>query len=187
MRLAGLTASSSFVWKSISDRVRRLQRRWAKVRARERARRSVLTNESARSSLNPEARSRRYLSDFFYRHPSKYQPGEDDDVKCALVEYVRGIKARKWTLQLGQTYDVGRAGMNGASLPLSPEVTTDFCRAQAITQVDSELILVALDHGSTNGTFINKSRLEKDGIWSVFGTLHKPSSCCCLLLRQWHC
>lgn len=32
---------------------------------------------------------------------------------------------------------------------------------EAITEVDDDLILVALDHGSTNGTFINKSRLEK--------------------------
>lgn len=32
---------------------------------------------------------------------------------------------------------------------------------EAITHVDDDLILVAMDHGSTNGTFINKSRLEK--------------------------
>ena len=38
-----------------------------------------------------------------------------------------------------------------------------FCMEQfeAITHVDDDLILVAMDHGSTNGTFINKSRLEK--------------------------
>lgn len=45
------------------------------------------------------------------------------DIQCALVEYllrlelfgvwaryVRGIRARKWSFQLGQTYVVGRAG-----------------------------------------------------------------------------
>lgn len=32
---------------------------------------------------------------------------------------------------------------------------------EAITHVGDDLILVAMDHGSTNGTFINKSRLEK--------------------------
>ena len=39
--------------------------------------------------------------------------------------------------------------------------TAAWDAAKAITQVDDDLILVALDHGSTNGTFINKSRLEK--------------------------
>eukprot|EP00439_Symbiodinium_sp_Y106_P087109 s158_g39.t3 len=85
---------------------------------------------------------------------------EDDDVQCALVEYVRGIKARKWTLQLGQTYDVGRAGGCVDVEVDHPSLSRKHCTL-AITQVDSELILVALDHGSTNGTFINKSRLEK--------------------------
>mmetsp|Transcript_48491 Transcript_48491/g.113634 ORF Transcript_48491/g.113634 Transcript_48491/m.113634 type:complete len:236 (+) Transcript_48491:22-729(+) len=85
---------------------------------------------------------------------------KDDDVQCALVEYVRGIKARKWTLQLGQTYDVGRAGGCVDVEVDHPSLSRKHCTL-AITQVDSELILVALDHGSTNGTFINKSRLEK--------------------------
>ncbi|CAE7949342.1 Aste57867_24363, partial [Symbiodinium sp. KB8] len=85
---------------------------------------------------------------------------KDDDVKCALVEYVRGIKARKWTLQLGQTYDVGRAGGCVDVEIDHPSLSRKHCTI-AITEVDSELILVALDHGSTNGTFINKSRLEK--------------------------
>ncbi|CAJ1426628.1 unnamed protein product, partial [Effrenium voratum] len=74
--------------------------------------------------------------------------------------YVRGIRARKWSFQLGQTYIVGRSGgcvdieIDHASL------SRKHC-SLAITRVDSELVLVAMDHGSTNGTFINKSRLEQ--------------------------
>eukprot|EP00931_Biecheleriopsis_adriatica_P005825 TRINITY_DN10730_c0_g1_i2.p1 TRINITY_DN10730_c0_g1~~TRINITY_DN10730_c0_g1_i2.p1 ORF type:complete len:273 (+),score=70.58 TRINITY_DN10730_c0_g1_i2:82-900(+) len=74
-------------------------------------------------------------------------------IQCALVEYVRGIRARKWTVQLGQTYTVGRAGgcvdieVDHASL------SRKHC-SLAVTEV-------AMDHGSTNGTFVNKKRLEK--------------------------
>ena len=47
-----------------------------------------------------------------------------------------------------------------------------FCMEhfEAITHVDDDLILVAMDHGSTNGTFINKSRLEK-ALLCDFGAL----------------
>lgn len=35
---------------------------------------------------------------------------EQEDVRCALVEFDGGSPARKWTLELGRTYEVGRAG-----------------------------------------------------------------------------
>eukprot|EP00930_Biecheleria_cincta_P057201 TRINITY_DN43176_c0_g1_i1.p1 TRINITY_DN43176_c0_g1~~TRINITY_DN43176_c0_g1_i1.p1 ORF type:complete len:247 (-),score=58.72 TRINITY_DN43176_c0_g1_i1:6-746(-) len=81
-------------------------------------------------------------------------------IDCALVEYVRGIRARKWSFQFGQTYIVGRTGgcvdieVDHASL------SRKHC-SLAVTLVDSELVFVAMDHGSTNGTFVNKQRLEK--------------------------
>lgn len=81
-------------------------------------------------------------------------------IDVALVEYVRGIRARKWSFQFGQTYAVGKTGgcvdieVDHASL------SRKHC-SLAVTLVDDELVFVAMDHGSTNGTFVNKQRLEK--------------------------
>mmetsp|Transcript_53357 Transcript_53357/g.116472 ORF Transcript_53357/g.116472 Transcript_53357/m.116472 type:complete len:251 (+) Transcript_53357:62-814(+) len=86
--------------------------------------------------------------------------GGDDEVQCALVEYVRGIRARKWSFQLGQSYIVGRSG-GCVDIEIEHNSLSRKHCSLAITQVDDDLILVALDHGSTNGTCINKSRLEK--------------------------
>ncbi|CAK9073217.1 Hypothetical protein (Fragment) [Durusdinium trenchii] len=86
--------------------------------------------------------------------------GDGDELSCALVEYVRGIRARKWSFQLGQSYIVGRAG-GCVDIEIDHNSLSRKHCSLAITEVEDELILVALDHGSTNGTFINKSRLDK--------------------------
>jgi hypothetical protein len=84
-----------------------------------------------------------------------------DDVQCALVEYVLGnVQTRKWTLALGQTYNVGRKD-SGADIEIDHESLSRRHCSLALTRVESDLVLVVLDKGSTNGTFVDKSRLEK--------------------------
>lgn len=82
-------------------------------------------------------------------------------VQCALVEHVRGIRSRKWTMELGEVYHVGRNG-TGAQIEIDhPSMSRRQC-SLAITRdpAGSGLVLVALDNGSTNGTFVNKDRLK---------------------------
>eukprot|EP00933_Yihiella_yeosuensis_P070903 TRINITY_DN7906_c0_g1_i1.p1 TRINITY_DN7906_c0_g1~~TRINITY_DN7906_c0_g1_i1.p1 ORF type:complete len:286 (-),score=53.26 TRINITY_DN7906_c0_g1_i1:37-789(-) len=89
------------------------------------------------------------------------EPAEASDINLALVEYVRGIKSRKWSLQLGQTYVVGKAGgcvdieIDHASISRK-----HFSLAVAKDESD-ELLLVGMDH-SSHGTFLNKKPLVKD-------------------------
>eukprot|EP00929_Paragymnodinium_shiwhaense_P054145 TRINITY_DN27138_c0_g1_i1.p1 TRINITY_DN27138_c0_g1~~TRINITY_DN27138_c0_g1_i1.p1 ORF type:complete len:263 (-),score=82.03 TRINITY_DN27138_c0_g1_i1:97-885(-) len=100
--------------------------------------------------------------------------GDNDDSKgeepvAALVEVRNGLKTRKWSLQLGQKYMVGKAGGSGlADIDVDhPSISRRHCEL-AVTRLPSEadegegdLIFVAMDGGSTNGTFINKKRMEK--------------------------
>eukprot|EP00434_Breviolum_minutum_P009525 symbB.v1.2.008385.t1/scaffold525.1/size192214/10 len=104
--------------------------------------------------------SAKYIYAFLESCVDEFAMGGDDDVQCALVEYVRGIRARKWSFQLGQTYIVGRSG-GCVDIEIEHNSLSRKHCSLAITHVDDDLILVAMDHGSTNGTFINKSRLEK--------------------------
>eukprot|EP00441_Pelagodinium_beii_P019763 CAMPEP_0197655004 /NCGR_PEP_ID=MMETSP1338-20131121/39190_1 /TAXON_ID=43686 ORGANISM="Pelagodinium beii, Strain RCC1491" /NCGR_SAMPLE_ID=MMETSP1338 /ASSEMBLY_ACC=CAM_ASM_000754 /LENGTH=253 /DNA_ID=CAMNT_0043230563 /DNA_START=19 /DNA_END=777 /DNA_ORIENTATION=+ len=90
--------------------------------------------------------------------------GQDEEeegpgIDIALVEYVRGMRSRKWTIQLGQTYDVGKQG-GCVDIEVDHASLSRKHFSLAVTLVEDEPILVAMDH-STHGTFINKSRMEK--------------------------
>mmetsp|Transcript_45483 Transcript_45483/g.97464 ORF Transcript_45483/g.97464 Transcript_45483/m.97464 type:complete len:233 (-) Transcript_45483:135-833(-) len=83
------------------------------------------------------------------------------EVQCALVEHVRGIRSRKWTMHLGNVYKVGREG-SAADIEVDhPSMSRRQCSLAVTRSEAGDLVLVAMDQGSTNGTFINKSRLEK--------------------------
>jgi hypothetical protein len=85
-----------------------------------------------------------------------------DDVQCALVEYVLGnVMTRKWTLALGQSYTVGRKE-SGADIEVDHASLSRRHCSLAVTrgEEDADLTLVVLDQGSTNGTFVDKCRLE---------------------------
>jgi len=89
--------------------------------------------------------------------------GEDEEpsVECAMVEYVLGnVQTRKWTLTLGQTYKVGRKD-SGADIEIDHESISRRHCSLALTQVESDLMLVVMDQGSSNGTFVDKIKLEK--------------------------
>jgi len=92
---------------------------------------------------------------------SKEDSGDEEEEQVALVEYVPALgQARKWTLELGQTYTVGRKE-SGADIEINhPTMSRRQC-SLAVTKTDSELVLVMVDPGSTNGTFVDKRRLEK--------------------------
>jgi len=85
----------------------------------------------------------------------------EPEVQCALVEYVLGnVQTRKWTLVLGQTYSVGKKG-SGSDIEIDHDSISRRHCSLALTAVDEDLVLVMMDRGSTNGTFVDKVRLEK--------------------------
>lgn len=79
-----------------------------------------------------------------------------------LVEYVRGVKAQRWKLELGKIYMVGRNGSEVAQIEVHHASLSRRHCSLAMTLVEDSPVLVALDHGSANGTFVNKQRLEKE-------------------------
>mmetsp|Transcript_10559 Transcript_10559/g.24025 ORF Transcript_10559/g.24025 Transcript_10559/m.24025 type:complete len:250 (+) Transcript_10559:57-806(+) len=85
---------------------------------------------------------------------------DEEGTQYALVEFRKGVPSRKWTMVLGQTYEVGRAG-SGADMEVDNSSLSRRHCSMALTRVDDDIVLVALDKGSTNGTFVNKQRLEK--------------------------
>lgn len=90
--------------------------------------------------------------------------GDEESVQCALVEFAKGVKARKWELALGSSYTVGRPG-GGADIEIDHASLSRRHCSLAVTREEGAaggaLMLVALDPGSTNGTFVDKCRLEK--------------------------
>lgn len=94
--------------------------------------------------------------------------GDDDagdgsgDVQCALVEYASGkVQTRKWTLELGHPYEVGRKD-SGADIEVDhPSLSRRQCTIAVTRDEMGEMTLVLLDPGSTNGTYVDKTRLLK--------------------------
>lgn len=86
---------------------------------------------------------------------------DEDTLQCALVEYVLGnVQTRKWTLVLGQTYKIGKKE-TGSDIEIDHESISRRHCSLALTMVEDELMLVVLDPGSSNGTFVDKCKLEK--------------------------
>lgn len=85
-----------------------------------------------------------------------------DDVQCALVEYTLGkVQTQKWTLQIGQPYEVGRKD-SGADVEVDhPSLSRRQCSIAVTRDETGEMVVVILDPGSTNGTFVDKARLKK--------------------------
>lgn len=99
-----------------------------------------------------------------YRHLSDFDQTARDRILCQAAVWISRLNIihclesiAPW--QLGAESDSANfRGFEGVCFGVFFRHMEQF---EAITHVDDDLILVAMDHGSTNGTFINKSRLEK--------------------------
>eukprot|EP00928_Gymnodinium_smaydae_P008731 TRINITY_DN131_c0_g2_i1.p1 TRINITY_DN131_c0_g2~~TRINITY_DN131_c0_g2_i1.p1 ORF type:complete len:306 (+),score=88.78 TRINITY_DN131_c0_g2_i1:28-918(+) len=87
----------------------------------------------------------------------------DADVEIALVEFCLGnVVSRKWTMELGRVYKVGRKD-GGADMEIDhPTLSRRHCSLAVTRDADGDLVLVAVDPGSTNGTYVDKVKLERN-------------------------
>eukprot|EP00746_Dinoflagellata_sp_MGD_P006892 gnl/MRDRNA2_/MRDRNA2_113590_c0_seq1.p1 gnl/MRDRNA2_/MRDRNA2_113590_c0~~gnl/MRDRNA2_/MRDRNA2_113590_c0_seq1.p1 ORF type:complete len:250 (-),score=83.25 gnl/MRDRNA2_/MRDRNA2_113590_c0_seq1:85-834(-) len=87
--------------------------------------------------------------------------GDDDPLVIALFEYDKGVKQKKWTLELGTPYVVGRKDSEADVEIDHPTLSRSHCTIMVVCE-ESNIIVNVIDAGSTNGTFVNGKKVGKD-------------------------